>query len=128
MRYLIDTHILLWMASEQEQLSRKVRSLLSNEENDVYLSVASVWEMAIKVSLGKLKLGVELNDFVQAQVLENGILLLPVKKEHIYPLIELPFHHRDPFDRLLICQARTESIAILTADKVFKKYDVKSIF
>lgn len=128
MKYLIDTHILLWMTSEQEQLSRKIRNILNDEKCEIYLSIASVWEMAIKISLSKLGLPLELQKFVQTHVLDNGILLMPIKKEHTYMLTTLPFHHRDPFDRLLISQASTESIPILTADKIFKKYDVQSVF
>ena len=128
MKYLIDTHILLWMASEQTQISSKIRKILSDEKCEIYLSVASIWEMAIKISLGKLGLPVELKQFIQAQVLDNGIILMSVKKEHTYLLTKLPFHHRDPFDRLLVSQSSVEDLAILTADKIFKKYDIQSIF
>ena len=128
MKYLIDTHILLWMASEPKKLSRKIRDLISHEENEIYFSVAGIWELAIKISLGKLSIGINLEDFIQIQILDNGIFLLPIKKEHIFPLIRLPFHHRDPFDRLLISQAQTENLTILSADKIFKTYKVKSIF
>jgi PIN domain nuclease of toxin-antitoxin system len=115
------------MASDQEKLSRKVFNILSDDAHEIYLSIASIWEMGIKISLGKLKLGVDLQKFIQMQILDNGILLLPIKKEHIFPLVKVPFHHRDPFDRLIISQAQVEDLTILTADTIFKKYEVKLI-
>ncbi len=128
MKYLLDTHILLWMSADQSQLSRKIRTILSNEKAEVYLSLASIWEMAIKISLGKLEIDLELEEFIQIQVIDNSIRVLPITREHLYTQVDLPFHHRDPFDRLLICQAIAEDMALLTADKIFKKYNVKSIF
>ena len=127
MKYLLDTHILLWMANADSALSKKVRDILSDESCDLFVSVASVWEMAIKISLKKLELPVTLDAFVQEQIINNGIQLLSIKTSHIYLLEELPFFHRDPFDRIIACQAKKENLTLISHDKAFLKYKVPCI-
>ena len=128
MKYLLDTHILLWMVSSPEKLSKRHLKILSNDASEVYISIASIWEMGIKISLKKLELSIELEKFVNEHILNNGLGILGLKKEHLFPLAHLPFHHRDPFDRLLISQSLVDNLTILTADKIFKKYDITSIY
>ena len=93
-----------------------------------HVSVASIWEISIKLSLGKLRLDVELNDLVTVDVLGGGLTLLDVRKEHAIAVARLPFHHRDPFDRLLVAQAIVEGLDVVTADRAFAKYGVKRVW
>jgi len=128
MKYLLDTHALLWIAMESENLSDKVKQVFLDNTNDFYLSAASIWEMAIKISLQKLILSEGLMKFVDKHVIGNNIQILQVNIEHIYPLENLPFHHRDPFDRLLISQCMYEKMHLLSNDKIFDKYPVKRMW
>ena len=125
MKYLLDTHALLWIAMESENLSDKVKQVFLDNTNDFYLSAASIWEMAIKISLQKLILSEGLMKFVDKHVIGNNIQILQVNIEHIYPLENLPFHHRDPFDRMLIAQAQVESLVLLSNDPQLRLYDVR---
>ena len=109
MKFLLDTHVFLWMAAEPEKLSVMAEECIMNVENTLYLSIVSLWEMQIKTQLGKLILDVPLNELWQKQQKLSDILLLLPKEEHVWELGNLPQLHRDPFDRLLIAQARYES-------------------
>lgn len=121
MSYLVDTHVLIWHAREPERISRRVRAVLNDASVPVWFSMASLWEMAIKISLGKLQLDVTIEVFAESQ-LRNAYQLLPVNLVHVVEVAKLPLHHRDPFDRMLIAQALSENLTILTADENFKKY------
>ncbi len=123
MKILLDTHIFIWWNGDVESLSPAVHSLCKDPENTLMLSLTSIWEMQIKSQLGKLTFDRPLPDIIQSQ--HNGIELLPIKAEHIYGLQDLPAHHRDPFDRLLIAQANAEGILLLTADPIFRQYQVR---
>jgi len=125
MRLLLDTHIFIWWADQQESLSETVLSLLKDEANELNLSVASVWEMQIKVQLGKLKLSMPLEELVATQVETNDIRILPVELAHVLALSALPFHHKDPFDRLLIAQSIQEDVTLVSADPEFPAYPVR---
>lgn len=127
MRILLDTHIFIWWNGDLALLSTKARALCENKENTLVLSLASIWEMQIKYQLGKLTFNQPLPEIIQSQQRDNGIELLSVTTEHIYALQNLPSHHRDPFDRLLIAQANVEKIPLLTADSAFHQYEVKLI-
>lgn len=127
MNLLLDTHALLWFVSGDPRLSRKVRKAIEHSENVSYISMASWWEMAIKCSLGKLKLDDSLDIFFE-QRLEEGFRILPIEAKHIISLVNLPFHHRDPFDRLILCQAMTESLPIYSGDPNFSKYKVRVLW
>ncbi|HFB66705.1 MAG TPA: type II toxin-antitoxin system VapC family toxin [Aeromonadales bacterium] len=117
MRYLLDTHALLWFDSSPEKLSSTVLDILLNENNELYLSHASLWEIQIKYQLDKIKLETDLKTLIESQQQVNGLQLLDIKAEHIYALGTLPPHHRDPFDRMLISQAMTEKMSLITIDK-----------
>jgi PIN domain nuclease of toxin-antitoxin system len=128
MRILLDTHTLLWFIEADSQLSVRARHRIEESETDVYLSIASVWEMAIKVSVGKLALRGPLEEVVSYQQQANNITILAITIDHIARLTTLPFHHRDPFDRLLIAQAIAENLPILSVDSVFDAYGVTRIW
>ncbi len=127
MSYLADTHVLLWAVREPERVSSLARSVLEDGSQVVYFSIASIWEIAIKQSLGKLKLDATVREFVQAQI-HNDFKLLPVDVEHIARTATLPLHHRDPFDRMLIAQAEVEDLQIITMDASFSQYDVRCVW
>ncbi|HLK56821.1 MAG TPA: type II toxin-antitoxin system VapC family toxin [Chthonomonadaceae bacterium] len=124
MRILLDTHIFIWWDSTPDQLSAEARRLCEDADNTLVLSIASVWEMQIKYQLGKLSLHKPLPDLIRSQQQTNGLELLPVQLEHVYALSSLPPHHKDPFDRLLIAQARTEGLALVSMDAAFQQYPV----
>lgn len=125
MKLLLDTHTFIRWASEPGNLSKKVLDVLENKKNDIILSVASVWEMQIKIQLGKLKLSYPLRDLILKQQNSNDIQILPVSLEHVLALDSLPAPHRDPFDRLLIIQAMQEKLLLVSKDKIFQQYPVK---
>lgn len=126
MTALLDTHAFLWWVTDAPRLSRRARKAIA--ESECLVSVASCWEMAIKASLGKLDAPRPIARFFQQQLEVNGFALLPMALEHAAAVSGLPFHHRDPFDRLLAAQALHEDIAIVTADRVFARYGVKRIW
>jgi len=128
MRLLLDTHSFLWFISGSPHLSRNARTLIEDVSNQPFLSVASLWEMAIKLSLGKLSLSEPFEVLLPEQMRLNGINLLGIEMEHTALVAKLPFHHRDPFDRLLIAQAMVERIPIVSADTAFDAYDVKRLW
>ncbi|MCB0758457.1 MAG: type II toxin-antitoxin system VapC family toxin [Flavobacteriales bacterium] len=120
---LLDTHALVWVWTGDKRLSRSTRDLLASDGVVGTVSTASIWELAIKRSIGKFELKLDLDVLVRA-LPEYGFTTLPVSMEHALAVKQLPFHHRDPFDRMLIAQARTENMHVLTADPHFKSYDV----
>lgn len=124
MKLLIDTHVLLWLAGDSKNLSTKVVDLILDEQNSLFLSFASIWEIQIKSQLGKLNITKLLPELIQQQCQLNDIQLLEVKLEHIYALNDLQNYHRDPFDRLLIAQTQTENMTLVSADRIFALYDV----
>jgi PIN domain nuclease of toxin-antitoxin system len=128
MRYLLDTHAFIWLDNDPEKLSPRVAAICANPESSLFLSMASIWEMQIKVQLDKLTLPASIELIVRQQVLDNRIRLLPIEFEHILQLNQLPFHHKDPFDRLLIAQARYVNLTLLSDDLVFQKYSVTRIW
>ena len=124
MRLLLDTHAFLWFIMGSANLSVNARALIENPANERLLSVASLWEVAIKTSLGKLTLSSPFDDLVPAQLKVNGIDLLNIKVDHLSTLTTLPFHHRDPFDRLIIAQALVEELPVISLDGAFDAYGV----
>jgi PIN domain nuclease of toxin-antitoxin system len=125
MKLLLDTHIFIWWADQPEKLSPNALSALEDESNELLLSVASVWEMQIKIQLAKLKLSLPLKDLLKNQQETNDLTFLPVTLTHVLAVDALPFHHKDPFDRLLIAQSVEEELTIVTADSRFSAYSVK---
>lgn len=125
MKILLDTHTFIWWDSEPFKLSPQALNMCQNPENVLLVSVTSLWEMQIKLQLGKLKLHKPLVELVSGQQQINKIEILDVKLEHIMALGELPPHHKDPFDRLLIAQTNIEKATLLSKDPIFAKYIVK---
>jgi len=125
MKLLLDTHIFIWWADQPEKLSPAALSALEDEDNELVLSVASVWEMQIKIQLGKLKLSLPLKELVKNQQETNDLMVSPVALTHVLALDALPFHHKDPFDRLLIAQSISDGLTVVTADSQFSAYSVK---
>ena len=125
MRLLLDTHVLIWWADQPEKLSHAALSALEDEANDLLLSVASVWEMQIKIQVGKLKVNLPLKDLIKNQQETNDLTVLPVALTHVLALNALPLHHKDPFDRLLIAQSIEEDLTLVSTDSQFSDYSVK---
>lgn len=128
MKLLLDTHTFIWWDSEPAKLSPQVLALCQDRTNSLLLSVASVWEMQIKLQLGKLKLDLPLAEIIESQQQRNNIEILPVLLTHVLALQSLPAHHKDPFDRLLIAQANVEEAALASSDPVFAKYAVNVLW
>ncbi|MBF0500695.1 MAG: type II toxin-antitoxin system VapC family toxin [Candidatus Riflebacteria bacterium] len=128
MRFLLDTHVFLWWVDDAPELTAAARRAIADVNNECYLSLASCWELAIKSSLGKLQLAMPIERFVSEHLAANGFTLLNIELHHAAKIEKLPFHHRDPFDRLLISQAMTEKLTIVSADRVFAHYGVKILW
>lgn len=126
MPVLLDTHAFLWWCEDARELSRAARRTIDREQ--CFLSLASIWEMAIKRSLGKLKLPGAFDRFVSEQMVLNGFTQLEIGFRHITRTADLPWHHRDPFDRLLVAQSLENRLAVVTRDSVFELYGVTRIW
>lgn len=128
MRLLLDTHTFLWFIDGSPRCSANARALVADVSNQRFLSVASLWEMAIKASLGKLSLAQPFEALIPQQLRLNGIELLGIEFHHTALVATLPFHHRDPFDRLLVAQARAEQMPVVSGDAAFDAYDVTRLW
>lgn len=128
MRFLLDTHSLLWFLAGDTQLTGKARRVIENPEYEILASTASLWEVAIKHSLGKLPLAEPFEELFPHHLALNSIALLTIHLDHVTRVSSLPFYHRDPFDRLLIAQALVEEIPILSGDEAFDDYGVERIW
>ena len=128
MKILLDTNSFLWFISGSERLSSDARDSIADVDNQLVLSSASLWEIAIKVSIGKLELLKPYNQLISQQLEENDINILPIELRHLTTVVGLPFHHRDPFDRLIIAQALTEDLPVVSVDSVFSQYAIKLIW
>jgi PIN domain nuclease of toxin-antitoxin system len=126
MKQLLDTHTFLWFVMGNPNISAKVRSLIEDDDN--FLSIVSLWEIAIKYSIGKLHLNLPSNDFTDQQIIAYGIQILDIQLEHLKMFTTLPFHHCDPFDRLLIAQGIVENMPILNVDAMFDAYPIQRIW
>lgn len=127
MKFLLDTHTFLWFVNDNPQLSDRLKDLIEDENNVSYLSVASLWEISIKYNLGKLQLNPNYEEFIEEEVVKSNINLLEIKLEHLKINATLPFHHRDPFDRIIISQSIVENLPIITVDSAFEEYPVTII-
>ncbi len=125
---LLDTHTFLWLATDDKRLSLTARELVLDSSTELFLSVASVWEMAIKKSLGRMELAIPLRRLVEEQLRDLRTDLLEIRCEHALLVETLPFHHRDPFDRLLVAQAMEEKLSLLSADKQLDPYPVDRVW
>lgn len=128
MKYLLDTHTFIWWNNEPEKLSAKVLTLCQESQSRLFVSMASLWEMQIKIQLGKLRLHQPLEDIIQSQIIENDIQLLDITAPHIFGLSSLEEHHKDPFDRLIISQSIYEDVPILGKDSAFEAYPARVIW
>jgi PIN domain nuclease of toxin-antitoxin system len=128
MRLLLDTQVWLWLQSEPERVIPSVRDALADPQNELLLSAASAWEIAIKHGLGKLPLPLPPEQYVPARMELSDTASLPVSAAHALRVASLPVHHRDPFDRLLLAQAQLERISLVTADRQLAPYDVELIW
>lgn len=127
MRLLLDTHTFLWWVADDPRLKARARSAIA-KASEVYVSVASCWEMAIKISLNKLTLTSPVERFVAEHLAASQFALLPLELDEVGRVARLPFHHRDPFDRVLAAQALDEGLVVVSADPVFERYGVKRVW
>ena len=121
MKFLLDTHLLLWAAAEPRRLSKQARSLIDNPDNDLLFSAASLWEVAIKRGLGREDFKVDAR-LLRRGLLDNGYTELPIISDHVVAIDSLPPIHNDPFDRILVAQATVEGVTLLTIDSVVLQY------
>ena len=128
MKILLDTQIFLWALTAPTRLGNNAQSLLRSKENLLYLSAASSWEISIKAGLGKLPLPEPPKAYISSRMANLNLLPLAIKHHHTFLVYNLPLHHRDPFDRILIAQAMAESLQLMSADSQFQRYDVNLIW
>ena len=128
MKILLDTHAFLWAISENFKFSKNAKQAYLDSENELFFSAVSYWEIGIKISIGKLELASDWKKIIDKEMVNNGIKWLDLKKEHVQGIINLEFHHRDPFDRMLIAQAQYEQLVIMTVDRHIGKYDITTIW
>ena len=124
MKLLLDTHAFLWFIEGNLNLSDIAKNAIEDQSNQKFLSVASLWEMSIKISIGKLELGMTFTELIDREVYGNTIELLEIKPEHLDELMKLLFHHKDPFDRLIVAQSLAEKIPVATKDSAFRSYPI----
>jgi len=123
MKYLLDTHTIIWHLDDSPRLPLKTKEIIGNNENRIYISSVSLWEIAVKWSLGKLELRFTLEELLD-KIKNSDVEILQIEDDHLKRLVALPFIHKDPFDRLLIATALVESLTIITVDENIQKYDV----
>ncbi len=128
MKYLLDTHIFLWWITDNIKLQRSTRDLISDKDNKLFLSSASLWEIMIKSKLNKIDMPENPKIYLKKQVEINSINILNITMEHSLETFDLPEIHKDPFDRMLIAQARVEKLTIVTSDSFIKQYDVNTFY
>ena len=124
MRLLLDTHAFLWYITDDPRLSTVAADAIRQDTNDIFLSVVSVWEALVKHQLGKLPLPSPADEYLKQRREEHGITTLPFDEPSLMHLLRLPLHHRDPFDRMLICQALQHDLQVVTSDALFERYPV----
>lgn len=128
MRLLLDTHTFLWFVLNDPSLSPEAERLIIDPLNEIEISPATYWEIAIKIGIGKYSLAEPLSSFMEREIVTNRFRVLHIEPRHVAPLTNLPFHHRDPFDRLLVAQAMTEQIPIVSIDAVLDAYPVTRLW
>ena len=127
MDVLLDTHAVIWYVTKDSRLSKTSYEIIDDPANKCFISIASLWEMGIKFSIGKLELNNDLQQIFEI-IHRTGFEFLPISVNHVLSCAQLPFHHRDPFDRIIIAQALTEKLSIITQDTHFRKYDVTVVW
>jgi PIN domain nuclease of toxin-antitoxin system len=128
LKIILDTQVLIWWANDVSNISDRVQNIIFDLDNELGVSLASIWEIQIKVSFGKLNLPRPLPDIIAAQVKENQIKIMQIELSHIYTLDLLPLHHRDPFDRIIIAQSINEKMSIASIDQSFDAYSINRIW
>jgi PIN domain nuclease of toxin-antitoxin system len=126
MKVLLDTHTFLWALSDPDRLSARARETIASSER--FWSVASIWEALIKVQSGKLPLPLPAGSYLTSKMFANSVSVLPVRLEHVLRVEQLPMHHRDPFDRILVAQSQQEKMPVITSDAVFTRYPIEVIW
>lgn len=127
MKLLLDTHVFIWMHAEPDRLSRRAKDLLIDPDTELHLSVVVAWELGIKIARERLTLPEPLEEYVMSRANRSRMSLLPIGLVHVLDAVALPAHHADPFDRMLVAQARAERLTLLTADPWIARYDVTQI-
>jgi PIN domain nuclease of toxin-antitoxin system len=127
MKILLDTHSFIWFVEDDPRLTIGIKRIIEKPSNEIYLSIASIWEMAIKMQLKKLMINKSIEEIIDLAIL-NGFELLPILPEHIIKLTTLDFHHRDPFDRIILAQGLVENQEIISSDVIFDSYGIKRIW
>ncbi len=127
MKVLLDTHIFLWAISDYARLSSRAGEVIRDSDNEVLVSIASAWEIAIKVGIGKFVMPVPLAPYLQRQLVKHRIGVLSIQLSHLAMLEKLPLHHRDPFDRLLVAQCLEEDATLITVDSQLQRYPVRIV-
>ena len=127
MRYLLDTHSLIWFFEDNEKLSILAKTEIKNLQNRCFVSIASLWEIALKIGIDKLKLDISFSR-LKNEIQDNNFEILPIELAHLNQLLLLDFYHKDPFDRIIIAQAKDEKMVIITKDENFSKYEVGIIW
>ncbi|MGF1672913.1 MAG: type II toxin-antitoxin system VapC family toxin [Rivularia sp. (in: cyanobacteria)] len=128
MKLLLDTHTFLWFIGGNINLSNTAKNAIENASNQRFLSIATLWEISIKISIGKLKLKLQLTELVEREVYGNAIEILEISPKHLDELVKLPFHHKDPFDRLIIAQSLVEEMTLVSKDVTFQSYPIKLLW
>lgn len=123
MKLLLDTHAFIWFVENDESLPASLKTQIEDTDNEIFISIVSLWEIAIKTSLGKLEMAIDLPSIIN-KIEENGFVMLPIFPEHTVCVASLPFHHKDPFDRILIAQTIVEKLKIISKDDIFDSYGV----
>lgn len=128
MRVLLDTHALIWAVDDPARLGTQARLAIENDSNDLLVSAATIWEIALKTGLGKLTLSMPYRDWMNRAIADLRAILLPITVEYADTQTTLPYHHRDPFDRMLIAQAKSEDVPLATNDETFDRYAIKRLW
>jgi PIN domain nuclease of toxin-antitoxin system len=126
-KFLIDTHTFIWLIDDDPKLSNTCKSLIEDIDNEIFISIASLWEMAIKISIGKLKVAGVLQQMIEELSVRN-IQILPINPSHVLKVETLPFHHKDPFDRIIAAQCLVENITAISIDEILDEYQVNRVF
>jgi PIN domain nuclease of toxin-antitoxin system len=127
-KVLLDTHTFIWWVEDSPKLSSKAKEIIANMQNDCFVSLVSSWEMAIKTSIGKLKLTIPVREYVPQHLAANGFKQLDISFRHVTAVESLPWRHRDPFDRLLVAQALEEKMILVSADSILDSYDIQRVW
>jgi PIN domain nuclease of toxin-antitoxin system len=128
MKYLIDTNVLIWYSENSSKISNSIYDVINNPQNKIFVSIVSLWELAIKLNLGKIKITDSFVDFISNYITKNTIDILEISVSHLLRISTLENFHRDPFDRMIISQSLAEDIIVISSDEKFDLYKIKRIF